>query len=105
MDPFIIEEYFDIVDASLKSLKLVDKPNQIYNVDETSFNLDPSRTKVVGEKNSPSVRITSGPGKESTTVLMGGSASGHKLPPLIVFKGKNVWDTWMAPPQINRFQK
>lgn len=91
MDPFVIEKYFDILQDTLDNLDLHDKPDQIYNLDETGFNLDPSRTKVVGERNSPSVRVTSGPGKESTTVLMGGSASGEKLPPLIiVFKGKNV---------------
>lgn len=28
--------------------------------------------------------------------MMGANASGQKLPPLIIFKGKNMWDTWMA---------
>lgn len=63
----------------------------------TSFALDPTKTRVVGQKNAPSSRVTAGPARESTTVLMGGNADGEKLPPLIVFKGKNVWDTWMAP--------
>lgn len=26
-----------------------------------------------------------------------GNAAGEKLPALIVFKGMNVWDTWIAP--------
>lgn len=96
-DPFIIEGYFDLLQKTLIDLDLVDKPKQIFNIDETSFALDPTKTKVVGQKNAPSSRVTAGPARESTTVLMGGNADGQKLPPLIVFKGKNIWDTWMAP--------
>lgn len=40
---------------------------------------------------------TSGPGKHNTTILMCCSASGRKAPPLIIFKGKHVWDQWVAP--------
>jgi hypothetical protein len=28
---------------------------------------------------------------------MAANAAGEKLPPLIIFKSKNVWDSWMAP--------
>lgn len=48
MDPFIVETYFDILEKSINDLKLSDKPHQLFNIDETSFNLDPSKTKVVG---------------------------------------------------------
>lgn len=41
--------------------------------------------------------MISSPGRENTTVLLGASASGKKAPPLIIFKGKNVWDTWTSP--------
>lgn len=49
-DPFIIEEYFDSLNKTLNELNLMDKPAQIYNLDETSFCMDPSKTKVVSEK-------------------------------------------------------
>lgn len=101
MDPFIVETYFHILEKSINDLKLSDKPHQLFNIDETSFNLDPSKTKVVGLRNAPSSRVTSGPGRESTTLCLGGNAAGEKLPPLIVFKGKNIWDTWMAPQQLS----
>ncbi|XP_054281231.1 uncharacterized protein LOC128998900 [Macrosteles quadrilineatus] len=96
-DPFIIGHYFKLLKSTLDDLKLENKPGQIFNIDETNFSLDPSKTKVVGEVNRPSSRITSGPGRENTTVLLGGNAAGEKLPPLIVFKGKAVWDSWLAP--------
>ena len=72
-------------------------PRQIWNLDETSFCLDPSRIRVVGETGTASHQATSGPGVENITVLMAANAAGEKLPPLIVFKGKNVWDSWMVP--------
>lgn len=87
----------------MDDLQLDGRTRTIYNIDETSFSLDPSKTKVVGEVNKPSSRIVSGPGRENTTVLFGSNtvlfganAAGEKLPPLIVFKGKNIWDSWMA---------
>ncbi|KAJ8889142.1 hypothetical protein PR048_008636 [Dryococelus australis] len=30
-----------------------------------------------------------------TTILLGGNVDGDKLPPLIILKRSNVWDTWM----------
>lgn len=80
----------------MDNLKLDGRTHQIYNIDETSFSLDPSKTKVVAEVNKPSSRIVSGPGRENTTVLFGANAAGEKLPPLIAFKGKNIWDSWIA---------
>lgn len=96
-DPFVIQNYFDLLEQTLIDLGLHDKPQQIYNIDETNFCLDPSKSKVVGQKNVPSARITSGPGRENITVLMGGNANGDKLPPLVVFKGKNIWEQWIPP--------
>ncbi|XP_071056436.1 jerky protein homolog-like [Onthophagus taurus] len=98
VDPFLIYDYFDLLEKTVKELGLDDKPSQIWNLKESSFCCDPSKTKIVGQKGYPSTRTTSGPGKQNTTVLMCCSAIGDKAPPLIIFKGKNVWDQWVAPP-------
>lgn len=92
VDPFVIADYFKL----LKEVTLNVPPERIFNIDETSFCTDPSRVKVVGEKGKAAHRVTAGPGRENFSVLMGGNAAGAKLPPLIIFKGKNVWDTWLA---------
>lgn len=92
VDPFVIAEYFKMV----KEITTGIPPHRIYNLDETSFCLDPSRVKVVGEKGTAAHRVTAGPGRENFSVLLGGNAAGDKLPPLIIFKGKNVWDSWTA---------
>ncbi|XP_074037198.1 uncharacterized protein [Leptinotarsa decemlineata] len=98
LDPFIINDYFDILKKQLDALNLHDKPRQIWNLVETNFCLDPCKTKIVEKRGAASSRTTAGTGRENTTVLMAVSADGFKAPPLIVFKAKNMWDGWVAPP-------
>lgn len=93
IDPFVIHTYFEL----LKQVTTNMSPMQIWNLDETSFCLDPTRVKVLGATGMPCHRVTSGPAKENITVLLAANAAGEKLPPLIVFRGKNVWDSWMSP--------
>ena len=71
-DPFLISHFFDLLQRVTHNVP----PERIYNIDETSFCLDPSRIKVVGEKDKAAHRVTAGPGRENFTVLLGGSASG-----------------------------
>lgn len=96
VDPFIIQPYFDLLKSTLDELALNNKPAQIWNLDESSFSRDPSKTKVVGKIGLPATRTTSGPGRENTTILIACSASGAKVPPLIVFKGKSIWSEWVG---------
>lgn len=46
-DPFIIYGFYDRLEEIINQLQLVDKPGNIFNLDETSFNLDPGRIKGV----------------------------------------------------------
>lgn len=93
-DPFLVNEYFDILKKTLENLGLTDSPDRVFNLDETSLCTDPSRIKILGAKGKPSSRIIAGSGKENITVLAGASASGEKLPPLVIFKGNNIWSSW-----------
>lgn len=95
-DPFVIKEYFSLLGKTIVELNLSDKPGQIWNLDETSFCTDPSKTKVVGKRGEVSTRTTSSPGRDNITVLLACSAAGEKVPPLIIFKGKHIWDQWTA---------
>lgn len=97
LDPFSINDHFDRVSAAIDALGLEDKPHLIFNLDETGFSTDPSKTKIVGKIGYPATRTISSPGRDNVTVLVGASADGGKLPPLIIFKGKNVWDNWLSP--------
>lgn len=90
-DPFIIYDYFEKLQEVLSELKLETKPDKIWNLDETSVCMEPSKTKVVGAKGKRCTRTTAGSGKENVTVLTTVNACGKKLAPLIIFKGKNVY--------------
>lgn len=94
IDPFIVYSYYDLLEKTVDELNLRNKPSAIWNLDETSFSKDPSKTKIVGTKGHAATRIISSPGKDNTTVLLGANALGDKTSPLIIFKGKNVWDEW-----------
>ncbi|XP_056636655.1 uncharacterized protein LOC130445153 [Diorhabda sublineata] len=97
LDPFIINKYFELLKNILDNLGLRDKPHLIWNLDESGFCMDPSKTKVVGKRGTAASRTTAGAGRENITVLMAGNAAGHKAPPLIIFKVKNIWNEWVAP--------
>ncbi|XP_047026859.1 uncharacterized protein LOC124635108 [Helicoverpa zea] len=97
-DPFIIYGYFDLLKKILTELNLEDKPKQIWNLDESSLSLDPSKSRIVGERGECSSRVISTSGRENTTFVLAANAAGGRAPPLIIFKAKNVWDQWKAPP-------
>ena len=54
-DPFVVNAYFDLLLSCLNDLELHSKPENVWNLDETSICVDPSKTKVVGEKMCPQV--------------------------------------------------
>nr|CAH7744755.1 unnamed protein product [Callosobruchus chinensis] len=93
-DPFIIYDFYDLLETEIEKLGLQDKPNHIFNLDETCFTFDPSRTKAVGAKGEKFHRNIQGSGKENITVLGNVSADGQLLPPLFVFQASNLWSSW-----------
>ena len=93
-DPEVIYEYFGNVKAEIDRLKILERQECVWNVDETFLFIDPSRTKVISPIGTKASRVTSTSGKEAITVMAGISASGEKLPPFILFKGKKFWSTW-----------
>lgn len=103
-DPFIINKYFDLLENTLDQLKLRERPECLFNLDETSLCTDPTRAKVVGEKGKASCRITAGSGKENVTVLAGCNAAGDKLPPLVIFRGVNVWTSWIPSEEEEQYK-
>ncbi|CAG4957953.1 unnamed protein product [Colias eurytheme] len=44
-DPFIIQEFYDILERVINELGLQNKPERIFNLDETSYCSDPQKTK------------------------------------------------------------
>lgn len=92
-DPFIIYDFYDLLQSAIRDLQLEDKPSHIWNLDESGFNHDPSKVKgVMGTHVNP-YRVIMGSGKLNTTILA--TAAGRMLPPLIIMKGKGtLWSNW-----------
>ena len=86
-DPFIIYEYYDLLDQTAKRLQIEDRPECWWNVDETNLFIDAQRTKVVAPKGEKASRTTATSGREAITVMAGISAAAEVCPPLLVFKG------------------
>lgn len=95
VNPWVVYDFFDVLEKTLRKLNLRGKPERIFNCDETSFCHDPSKTRVVGVIGTKSRRKTSTSGRENTSVLLCCSAAGQKLPLLCVFKGKYVMENWI----------
>lgn len=87
-DPFIIYDFYDKLQAVLTEHNISDKPDRIWNADETGICSDPGSTRIVCK--------TGGSGRNMTTVLACVNAKGEFLPPAIVHKGKRLWNSMLG---------
>ena len=84
-----INDYFGKLGAIYGRLNLIYKPMQIYNCDETGVSVVHRTGKVVAEMGRHKVyAVTSAEKGKMHTVLACVSASGHVLPPMMIFPRK-----------------
>ena len=89
-DPSIIYGFYNLLKSALEKLGLEHKPENVFDLDETCFVLDPNSGKVIAAKGSRHVqRVTAGNGKQSFSVLACVSADGASVPPMVIFPGKS----------------
>ena len=71
------DRWFSHLQQVLSKLNLFDRPDAIYNVDESGFSDDPGRKQVIIKRDSKYATCTQGgSGKNYTTLLICTSASG-----------------------------
>ena len=85
-----IDEYFDLLEATIKKNGLQDLPGQIYNCDESGFPLDHEGGKLIAVKGWKHFWATSSCSRDQITVLACVSATGQYMPPLVVYDRKNL---------------
>ena len=96
----IINAWFDKLDEVFSSAGL-DPHNpsvasRLWNCDETAFCTSPAAIKLLAQRGSRTVHEIGGDsGHQYITVLCGGCASGERLPPFILYKGKNIYKRWI----------
>ena len=82
-------------EAGLGDLTTEELAQRMWNCDETAFATDVASKRVLARRGERNVHETGGgSGREYITVLGCGSASGERLPPYVLYKGKNLWTTW-----------
>lgn len=80
-DPFVIYNYFELLERATQELGLTLKPQNIYNLDEASVCNDPTKSKIVGKVGFQSTRTTGSPDRNNTSVLLATNVRGEKIPP------------------------
>ena len=91
----VVDDFFDKLSAAVERLGLRDKPQNIFNVDETGFQTDIGSPKLFckrGLRNPHKTVATTT--KTMYTVQVCCSASGQFLPLYVVYKGLHLYNTW-----------
>lgn len=88
--PENVKKYFALVETQFKEagrLDLLNKPESWWNVDETSFEMNPTPKNVYAEKGVKTVHIVEkGKTKENITCTYAVCGDGKYVPPLVTFK-------------------
>ncbi|XP_060602883.1 uncharacterized protein LOC132755959 [Ruditapes philippinarum] len=83
----MLDNFFPLLKSVLDKYNLKDKPERIFNCDETGFTgKEAPRSKVIGPRGGHLFRRKTSSGDHVTAHLCV-SADGHFLPPLIIYKG------------------
>ena len=93
-NPEIIYGFYDTLEKVINDLGIKNRPECIWNIDESNLFLEAQRTKVIAPKGKKASRATATSGREAITVMAGISADQNVLPPFIVFKGKYIMSGW-----------
>ena len=89
-----INEYFDLLKKVFEEYGFADHPEAIYNMDETGMPLEPHPPKVIANRGQKKVRYQTSGQKQQITVIGCGSATGHVIPPFIIFAVKKLNYLW-----------
>ena len=83
------KNYFQELESILDKYQLKNRPELIWNVDETGITPDHTPPKIVASKGEKPYIITAGR-SATTTVIAAGNALGETIPPYIIYKGQRL---------------
>lgn len=88
--PETINDYFDRLER-----ELVDIPSShIINYDETNLSDDPGRSKIITRRGCKYPERIMNSSKSSVSVMFSATGCGQMLPPYVVYKATNMYDSW-----------
>ena len=86
----VIDNYYTTLKQALVENEIMEKPTQIFNLDETGMPLDPPAPRVVARKGQKHPTAIGSGDKSQITVLACCSAAGYTMPPFVIFDRKNL---------------
>ncbi|KAJ0180122.1 hypothetical protein K1T71_004713 [Dendrolimus kikuchii] len=85
-----VDKMFKLLLQILTKHDLINKPDRIFNIDETGVQLNNKPGKVIATKGAKSVHsVTSGEKGETVSIVACCNAAGNFLPPVVIIKGVN----------------
>lgn len=90
VSPDDIKKYFDHLEKELKDVSA----SNIFNYDETNVSDDPGRKKVISKRGCRYPERVCNFSKASTSIMFAASAEGKLLPPYVVYKAHNLYESW-----------
>jgi len=82
----VMDQHFDLLKNTLVELDILDKPERIYNCDESGMAMDKMTSKVIVQRKSKQAYSESKGNRDHITVHVCVSAAGQPLPPFIIFE-------------------
>ena len=89
-----LDNYFKLLKEVMEENDLMDKPGQIYNVDESGMPLDHRPPRVLTTKGEKKVRYRTSGNKSQITVIGCVNAAGQTIPPFVIFDAKSLNMEW-----------
>ncbi|XP_065894182.1 uncharacterized protein [Dysidea avara] len=89
-----LDNYYITLKNVLTENNLMDKPGQIYNVDESGMPLDHRSLHVVARRGQRKVRYCTSGNKFQITIVACINAISQTMPPFIIFDAKNLNMEW-----------
>ena len=86
--------YFDLLKDVLEKNDLLNRPAQIYNVDEYGLPLDHCPPHLLVRKGQRKVRYRTSGNKSQVTVVGCAKAAGNAIPPFVIFDAKSLNTDW-----------
>ena len=101
-NPETLKSWFDTVQQFIRKVGLlkrtttvVDYTSRLWNSDETGFCLGATSKNILAKRGDRSIHEIGGASDHQfITVNVCGNAAGVRLPPFILYKGKNLYTTW-----------
>jgi len=85
-----LDSYFRELKCIFDEHKLLNKPENIYNVDETGMPLDHPAPCILAKKGQKKVQYATSGNNSQVTVVGCINAVGQALPPFVIFDAKNL---------------